>query len=517
MNPVRCSPLATLSFSLLLSAHAGAASLLKVNQSEWTVSGLPSYVNMYLYVPDKLATKPPILVASHHCQGTGTSTYNETKSTLVPLADKNGFIMIFPEATGHNCWDVGSDKSLKHDGGGDTHAIAQMVRYTLSKYDADPRRVYAFGGSSGAMMTQALMGIYPDLFMAGVGISGVPCGCWAEQYTGDTATNGQWSGPCAGGTVTKTAQQWGDQVRAMYPGYTGHRPRLQLWHGDPDSTISYNNMGEAIKEWTNLLGLTTAPSSTDAPASGTTHQVWKNDCDFTVLETFSVKGAGHAVSWDTNTVAGFFGLDKAVELDPEAAACPSSGGASTGGAGGAGGSRTTNSSAFGGGSAVLTESGGSSTFNGSFGGSSSRNSSSAVGGGRTTRGTSSNAPKTSAADGDGGSTETNDDNASGGFDNAGGTHASEARRSSASTSRGSGLSTDSETQRGGSGTTGVDDSNTAIGTSNPPPSNGCSCTALTRASGFNGVNEALLLGAIGLVAGGRSRGRRKRLVAGGAR
>lgn len=44
-------------------------------------------------------------------------------------ADKNGFIMIFPQ-TSNNCWDVGSTKSLTHDGGGDTQAVAEMVKYT---------------------------------------------------------------------------------------------------------------------------------------------------------------------------------------------------------------------------------------------------------------------------------------------------------------------------------------------------------------------------------------------------
>lgn len=511
MNQIRCLSLASLSFALLLGASAGAASLQKVNQSDWTISGLPSYVNMYVYVPDNLAAKPAILVASHHCQGTGTSTYNETKSTLVPLADKNGFIMIFPEATGHNCWDVGSDKSLKHDGGGDTHAIAQMVRYTLSKYNADATRVYAFGGSSGAMMTQALMGIYPDLFMGGVAISGVPCGCWAEDYSGDTATNGQWSNPCAGGSVTKTAQQWGELVRAMYPGYTGHRPRLQLWHGDPDSTISYNNMGEAIKEWTNLLELPTTPSSTDAPTSSTTHQIWKNDCGFAVLETFSVKGAGHAVNWDTNTVAGFLGLDKAVEQDPEAAACPAAGGASSGGSSGSnagGGSSTSGaSSAVGGRSSASTASGASSAIDSNLGGTNSRpRNSSAAGGNSGARGGSNSA--TSTADGDGGGTETRGSNAVGGLTGNGGTRTSESRPSSVSASKG-GAPGASTTLRGGSkGTADDSASNTAIATTDAAPSDGCSCTLLGQANGSTPLTAGLLVGSFGLAFGRRRRMRR---------
>src|SRR5215203_4451728 len=94
--------------ALLAPASALAASLQKVNQSDWWagVTGLPSYVNMYIYVPDRPATKPPIVVAPHHCQGTGTGTYGEM-SSLVTIANSNGFIIIFPEATGQNCWDAG--------------------------------------------------------------------------------------------------------------------------------------------------------------------------------------------------------------------------------------------------------------------------------------------------------------------------------------------------------------------------------------------------------------------------
>jgi acetylxylan esterase len=340
MNSNRVLVIVPLSLGLLFAVPARAASLQKVNQSEWGVSGLPSYVNMYIYVPDKPATKPPILVASHHCQGTASGFFSEVKS-LVSLADKNGFIMIFPEATGHNCWDVGSDKSLKHDGGGDTQAIAQMVKYTITKYSADASRVYGFGTSSGAMMTQALMGVYPDVFMGGVEVSGVPCGCWAVDYSGDVSSNGQWSNPCANGTVTHTAEEWGTLVRAMFPGFTGHRPRLQLWHGNPDPTINFNNFGEAIKEWTNLLGLGTTPTATDSSISNTTHQTWKSAaCDFTVLETFEVKGAGHSVNYDVSRVSSFLGLDKAGTSDPETAACGATGGTSsgTGGASSSGGS-----------------------------------------------------------------------------------------------------------------------------------------------------------------------------------
>jgi poly(hydroxyalkanoate) depolymerase family esterase len=331
---------ASLSIGLLLAGPARAGTYSKVNQSDWQagVTDLPSYVNMYDYVPSTVATKPPIVVYCHHCQGTASSSHS-SNGTLESIADKNGFIIIYPEATGENCWDAGSKRSLKHGGGGDTGAIVQMVKYTLSKYSGDAGRVYVAGDSSGGIMTEALLGVYPDVFMAGVSIMGVPCGCWGQSDYNDvtgTGSTAQWCGSCAGGNVSMTGQQWGDLVRSYFPGYTGHRPRLQQWHGATDTTLNFKNVAEDIKEWTNLLTLSETPTGTEqnTPKSGTTHQFWKNSC-YTVYETFVLAGVGHAVSFDGNSGAAYFGLDKAGGQDPEAAACPGTGG--SGGAGGAGG------------------------------------------------------------------------------------------------------------------------------------------------------------------------------------
>ena len=462
---------AAVTFSVAtLAAPAPAATSQKVEQSVWGVSGLPSYVNMYLYVPDNLAAKPPILVASHHCQGTAASTYNETKSTFVSLADKNGFIIIFPEATGHNCWDVGSDKSLKHDGGGDTQAIAQMVRYTLTKYSADARRVYAFGGSSGAMMTQALLGVYPDIFAAGVAISGVPCGCWATGYTGDVATNGQWSTPCANGEVSKTAQQWGDLVRSMFPGYTGHRPRVQLWHGTTDTTIRYKNLTEAVKEWTNLLSLGDTPATSDNKFGGP-HQIWKSACGFGVFETFSVTGAGHDVKWDADTAYSFLGLDQVGGSDPEAAACPpgGSGGSGGSGSGGSGGSGSSAAGAPSAGVGGRHETGGASGAAGvGAGGSMSSTSSGAPGVGA-------GAPGASGASGASGSASVAGTSSGGAAVQAGGAANAGAHSGGALAAAGAGSPAD------------------------PRPTEGCSCALVGNSEGGLARFSLLLVAGIGLV------------------
>jgi poly(hydroxyalkanoate) depolymerase family esterase len=213
---------------------------------------------------------------------------------------------------------------LKHDGGGDPHAVAQMVRYALKKYKGDSTRVYALGGSSGGMMTQALAAIYPEMFTAVTPRAGVPCGCWAVSFKSDK----QWSDPCAGGTVTKTAKEWGDIVRAINPNYTGHRPRVQIMQGDADATISYKNMAEGIKQWTNVLDLKTDPDSTAKITSnetGTNYtyncKFWKNKCGYVVLESWFAVGGSHSMNYEETAILKFFGLDVAGGPDPELAKC----------------------------------------------------------------------------------------------------------------------------------------------------------------------------------------------------
>ena len=209
--------LAALAVGSLALSPARAASL-SGPITGWA-SGVPSYISMFEYVPDKVAANPPILVVSHYCGGNASAMYGQAQGgQVVAAADKYGFMMIFPQ-TSNNCWDVGSAKSLTHDGGGDTQAIAQMVKYAISKHNGNPNRVYAAGTSSGAMMTEALLAVYPDVFKAGGEFSGVPAGCWA---VGDP--NGSWSSACAGGMVTHTPQEWGDIVRAMYTGYSAVSP-----------------------------------------------------------------------------------------------------------------------------------------------------------------------------------------------------------------------------------------------------------------------------------------------------
>ena len=310
---------------LLAAAPAQAASLQSVATSAWSKGDVPTYISMYIYVPDKVATNPPILVVAHYCGGSASGVFGEAQSGgIVSASDSDGFIMIYPQttnpATSADCWDVGLTKSLTHNGGGDTQAIAEMVSYTVTQYSANANRVYATGTSSGAMMTEALLAVYPDVFKAGAEFSGVPAGCWSDGWS--AASN--WGGTCASGGDVQTAQAWGNLVRAMYPGYTGYRPRIQLWHGSADTTISPTNQTEAIKEWTNVLGLSTDPTTTTTVSFNNhswTRQSWQDSCGYTVLDAWLEANGPHGTDANLNStyVIPFLALDKSGATDPKCA------------------------------------------------------------------------------------------------------------------------------------------------------------------------------------------------------
>lgn len=112
----------------------------------------PSGAKMFVHVPNNLPSNPAIVVAIHHCQGTAQSYYQNTP--YAQLSDQKGFIVIYPESPySGTCWDVSSKATMTHDGGANSNSIANMVRYALQTYKADPAKVFVTGTSSGAMMT----------------------------------------------------------------------------------------------------------------------------------------------------------------------------------------------------------------------------------------------------------------------------------------------------------------------------------------------------------------------------
>lgn len=282
---------------------ASAASLQKVTTD---FGPNPRNVGFYIYVPDEIpaAPPPPILVNPHWCHGDAQAAH--AGSQWARLADAHGFIVIYPDSpnAADKCWDVSSSATLTHDGGGDSLGIASMARWALEEYGGDPARVFVTGVSSGAMMAEVLLGAYPDLFAAGSAFAGVPFGCFADPAGGYAV----WGGDCAEGRVTKTAEEWAGLVDAAYPDYgDGWRPKVQIFHGTDDDVLDYVNYGEAVKQWTTVLGLGEEPVNTtlDTPVAGWTRNVYGESGWF---EAYSAAGVTHNIQNQEAVVMDWFDL-----------------------------------------------------------------------------------------------------------------------------------------------------------------------------------------------------------------
>lgn len=100
-----------------------------------------------------------------------------------------------------------------------------------------------------------------------------------------------WNSTCSTGQSIWTQQQWTNVVKNMYPGYTGARPKMQIYHGSADETLNVQNYYETIKQWTGVFGYSTNAVSTTAnyPRSPYTKYVFG--------EKFQVSALPHVWTW----------------------------------------------------------------------------------------------------------------------------------------------------------------------------------------------------------------------------
>lgn len=282
-----------------------AAFLQQLNVS---LANNPTNVGFYIYVPDTLAPNPPVLVNPHWCHGDAPSAY--AGSAFANLSSQYGFIVIYPDSPNlpDKCWDVSSSGTLTHDLGGDSLGIVSMVDWTLDTYDGDPGRVFVTGVSSGAMMTNVLVGVYPDVFAGGSAFAGVALGCFGEGISANASDVDYWNSECATGQIRHTAREWAETVRHAYPGYgDGWRPKMQVFHGTADQVLNYTNLWEEVKEWTGVFGLSQTPTATMAntPVANWTKYVYGHADWF---EAYSAWNVTHNIPVQADEVVDWFDL-----------------------------------------------------------------------------------------------------------------------------------------------------------------------------------------------------------------
>lgn len=257
----------------------------------------------------------PVVVMLHGC--TQSADDFATGTRMNRLANQHGFIVIYPEqATGANagkCWNWFQPQDQVR-GRGEPSLIAGIVGEVVSRFGADPQRIFVAGLSAGAAMAVVLGETYPELF-AGVGVhSGLPYGSAHDMASAMAAMKGGRSGLPGLKTATATSS---------------HRQALHavptiVFHGDRDHTVQAVNADQVVKQACEAhaaqsgAGELQANTQTGATPGGRryTRTVYADAAGGARVERWTVHGAGHA--WSGGDPSGSFtdasGPDASAEM-----------------------------------------------------------------------------------------------------------------------------------------------------------------------------------------------------------
>ena len=116
----------------------------------------------HVYVPSSFnkSVKFPLVIALHGRGGNGESMILVTKKGFDRLADKDGFIVVYPDGIELN-WNDGrmdeeaNDRAHKRNID-DVGFISDLIDSMIKNYNTDPKRVYVTGISNGAIMSYRL-------------------------------------------------------------------------------------------------------------------------------------------------------------------------------------------------------------------------------------------------------------------------------------------------------------------------------------------------------------------------
>ena len=118
----------------------------------------------YLYVPENVGSKPPLILTLHGSGRDGLSLVEKWKD----IADREGFILAGPNAMDSAKW------SSTDDGPEFLRAIVEKLK---GEYSIDPRRVFLFGHSGGAVYALNLSMSESEYFAA----TAVHAGSWRND------------------------------------------------------------------------------------------------------------------------------------------------------------------------------------------------------------------------------------------------------------------------------------------------------------------------------------------------
>jgi poly(hydroxyalkanoate) depolymerase family esterase len=243
----------------------------------------PGNLRAFCYVPEGLEAGAPLVVVLHGC--TQSAADYDRGAGWSRLAERHRFALLFPEQqrenNAHFCfnWFMAGDSQR---GMGEPASIAAMVAAMRNAHGIDRSRVFITGLSAGGAMASVMLATYPELFAAGAIIAGLPYGC---------ASDVREAFDCMGGRARASAGELVRNVRRASP-HKGPWPRISVWQGSADTTVSPSNADAIVLQWSQLHGLPPEPSLTEQVETYP-HRIWHNAAGEAVIERYDIIGMAH--------------------------------------------------------------------------------------------------------------------------------------------------------------------------------------------------------------------------------
>ncbi len=237
------------------------------------------------FVPDGVVGPMPLVVVLHGC--TQTASVYDHGSGWSTLAARFGFALLFPEQQRSNnamlCfnWFLPGDTQRAM---GEAASIKSMIDTMKRDHAIDDTRVFITGLSAGGAMTSVMLATYPELFAAGAILAGLAYGC---------ASGTAEALDCMAGRSRRTADELAAVVRRASP-HGGPWPRVQVWQGDVDMTVTPGNADAIVAQWTGLHGLSATPDVVDRVEHHPRAR-WLGVDGKPLIEQYTLTGMAHGV------------------------------------------------------------------------------------------------------------------------------------------------------------------------------------------------------------------------------
>jgi polyhydroxybutyrate depolymerase len=233
-----------------------------------------------LHLPTSFDPKKPtpVVLALHPFATNGRMMAGISR--LSQLADREGFIVAYPNGTGRGTvlqWNVGVNPSDQAD---DVGYLVKVLDDIATVAEVDPKRVYATGYSNGAMMCYRLAAEIPDRIAAIAPVAGT------MTFKGRPSKKRPVSVLHIHGT---------EDTLSRYDHPAGRRPLI---------AAAFGSVGDSVEAWAEADGCPEKPTSIDLPRKvedgltirRDTYGPGKDDAEVVL---YTIVGGGHVwPGWD---------------------------------------------------------------------------------------------------------------------------------------------------------------------------------------------------------------------------